>query len=143
MDFDNLYQDIIFDHFKQPRNKADLSSIPEEEALENPSCGDSIKLRVRFSPEGIVETIEFDGHGCAISQASTSMMTERLKGLDRESAQREINDFYTAMQGKPELLQDKDDLESLQGVCKFPARIKCATLAWHAMEIRLHDGKTG
>lgn len=132
---DDLYRRVIMDHYQKPRNKGKL----EDENglvinLNNPTCGDSISLSLQVE-NGIVVDAKFLGEGCSISMSSASMMTEAVKGRTEEEALRLIQIFSDMMQGKePDDSIDLGDIEALQGVCKFPARIKCATLAWKALE---------
>ncbi|TPG69734.1 SUF system NifU family Fe-S cluster assembly protein [Brevibacillus laterosporus] len=132
---DDLYRRVIMDHYQKPRNKGKL----EDESglvinLNNPTCGDSISLSLQVE-NGIVVDAKFLGEGCSISMSSASMMTEAVKGRTEEEALRLIQIFSDMMQGKePDDSIDIGDIEALQGVCKFPARIKCATLAWKALE---------
>jgi len=138
MEFDELYQELILDHYKHPRRKR---AIPEGEALvdeENPVCGDHIRLFWRVE-EGRLRDVAFDGHGCAISMASASMMTERLEGADVETARRLIEAFIGMLRGERAPSDEAmGDLLALEGVREFPMRIKCATLAWHAAEKALN-----
>ena len=131
---DDLYMEIILDHYKSPRNRADLSHIDDDQVHENPSCGDSVKLEIILGDDGRISTARFDGHGCAISTASASLMTERLPGLTPQEATDFINVFLQVLRGDlpPERLEDWGDLAGLGGVAQFPMRVKCATLAWHA-----------
>ncbi|AUM66769.1 SUF system NifU family Fe-S cluster assembly protein [Brevibacillus laterosporus] len=132
---DDLYRRVIMDHYQKPRNKGKLE---DEDGLvinlNNPTCGDSISLSLQVE-NGIVMDAKFLGEGCSISMSSASMMTEAVKGKTEEEALRLIQIFSDMMQGKePDDNIDLGDIEALQGVCKFPARIKCATLAWKALE---------
>ncbi len=138
---DDLYMEIILDHYKSPRNKSDLSHIDDDEALENPSCGDTVKLEVKLGEDGKIASVEFDGHGCAISTASASLMTERLPGKTPEEAKVFIGIFTKVLRGEepPERLEEWGDLAVLGGVVQFPMRVKCATLAWHAAQKNLDD----
>ena len=144
MAFDDLYQEIILDHYRNPRNSADLSSIPDENVHENPSCGDSVKIRVQIDAERKINKVEFEGSGCAISVASASMMTEVLMGNSVDEALRIIGEFQHIMRGEEstDRLRDWGDLEALEGVISFPLRVKCATLAWHAVEVTLERDYT-
>ena len=135
MAFDDLYQEIILDHAKHPRNKEDLDFISDDEVHENPSCGDSIKLAVDFSKDGKLERVRFDGDGCAISTSSASMMTEIVEGKTRDEAKNMTTDFIKIMRKeKDNSLDEWGDIMALQGVIKYPLRVKCATLPWHALE---------
>ncbi|MFT8872494.1 MAG: Fe-S cluster assembly sulfur transfer protein SufU [Sporolactobacillus sp.] len=132
---DQLYRSVIMDHYKNPRNHGHLDELNGTAvSMNNPSCGDKIHVSVSVENGKIVE-VRFDGNGCAISQASASMMTEAMKGLSVEQAHELIYDFSELVQGR----EHNDDLElgdaeALGGVSQYPARIKCATLAWKAME---------
>jgi len=137
--FDDLYQEIVLDHYRSPRNKARLDNVPESMVHENPSCGDSIKLEVTVDDAGKLAGVRFDGRGCAISTASASLMTERLKGLTVEEARAMANRFIRSLRGDDpvETLDDMGDLVAFKGVAQFPVRVKCATLAWHAFLLSL------
>ncbi len=140
-DLDDLYMEIILDHYKSPRNKADLSHISDDDMHENPSCGDSLKLEISMGDDGRIESVRFDGHGCAISTASASLMTERLPGKTPEEARSFIDIFLKVLRGEEPTsrLDEWGDLAVLGGVVQFPLRVKCATLAWHALEKTLED----
>lgn len=132
---DDLYRRVIMDHYQKPRNRG---KIDENEGLivnlNNPTCGDSISLSLKVE-NGIVTDAKYLGEGCSISMSSASMMTEAIKGKKAEEALRLVQIFSDLMQGKDiDDSVDLGDIEALQGVCKFPARIKCATLAWKALE---------
>ena len=99
MAFDDLYQEIILDHYRNPRNTADLSSVPEENVHENPSCGDSVKIRAFVDTNGNIGNVEFEGSGCAISVASASMMTELVLGKNADEALSLIDLFNRIMRG--------------------------------------------
>ena len=132
---DQLYRSVIMDHYKKPRNKGSLDNESVTIDMNNPTCGDRIHLTLKVE-DGIVEAAKFDGEGCSISMSSASMMTELVKGKKVEEAL-ELADIFSKMMIGEEYDMDKYDLgdvEALQGVAKFPARIKCATLAWKAME---------
>ncbi|MED4882455.1 MULTISPECIES: Fe-S cluster assembly sulfur transfer protein SufU [Bacillus] len=136
---DQLYRNVIMDHYKNPRNKGSLENGNLTIDMNNPTCGDRIHLTMNVE-DGKVTDAKFEGEGCSISMASASMMTETIKGKNIETALKLSKIFSDMMQGKdyPEDL-DLGDVEALQGVSKFPARIKCATLAWKAMEKGLKD----
>ncbi|MGG4010696.1 Fe-S cluster assembly sulfur transfer protein SufU [Bacillus smithii] len=136
---DQLYRNVIMDHYKNPRNKGSLENGNLTIDMNNPTCGDRIHLTMNVE-DGKVTDAKFEGEGCSISMASASMMTEMIKGKNIETALKLSKIFSDMMQGKdyPDDL-DLGDMEALQGVSKFPARIKCATLAWKAMEKGLKD----
>ncbi len=135
MEFDDLYQEIILDHYRAPRNKKSLPHIPDELAHENPACGDNVKLDIKINAEDFITDISFDGSGCAINTASTSMMTELLIGKSRGEALEITQQFLNILRGEmsPDLLDSWGDLTSLKHVVSFPVRVKCATLAWNAV----------
>ncbi|MDE3840029.1 SUF system NifU family Fe-S cluster assembly protein [Bacillus methanolicus] len=131
---DTLYRQVIMDHYKNPRNKGVLEDGSLTVNMNNPTCGDRIHLTMKVE-DGKVIDAKFEGEGCSISLSSASMMTQAIKGKKIEEAMKLSKIFSNMMQGK-EYDEDLDlgDIEALQGVSKFPARIKCATLAWKAME---------
>jgi nitrogen fixation protein NifU and related proteins len=138
---DDLYREVILDHYSHPRNRgvADPADVVREGA--NPLCGDEIRVSLRVR-DGLVEDLRFDGRGCSISQASASMMTERLKGHTVGEAARVIAAFKALMHAdhaSAQVPEDLGDLESLQGVRKFPVRVKCATLPWVTLEMALAE----
>ena len=132
---DQLYRSVIMDHYKNPRNKGALEENSVTIDMNNPTCGDRIHLTLKLN-DGIVEDAKFDGEGCSISMSSASMMTQIVKGKKLDEAL-ELADIFSKMMLGEDFDDEKYDLgdvEALQGVAKFPARIKCATLAWKAME---------
>lgn len=138
MSFDNLdalYRQVIMDHYKHPRNRGilDQSSLTVE--MNNPSCGDRIMLSL-YIEEDQVKDIKFEGEGCSISMASASMMTQAIKGKNVEDALKLANIFSEMVMGNEVDAENLElfDIQALQGVSKFPARVRCATLAWEAME---------
>jgi nitrogen fixation protein NifU and related proteins len=138
---DSLYRQVIMDHYKRPRNQGVLSDGNVTVDMNNPTCGDRIRLTMK-EEDGIVKEVMFEGEGCSISMSSASMMTTAIKGKDIETALKLANIFSEIMQGKDyDDSIDLGDIEALQGVSKFPARIKCATLAWKAMEKGLTSQK--
>lgn len=131
---DQLYRTVIMDHYKNPRNKGSLEDGSMTIDMNNPTCGDRIRLTMEVS-NGIVENVKFDGEGCSISMSSASMMTQAIKGEPVEYALKLSTIFSDMMLGKEtDDSIDLGDIEAFSGVTKFPARIKCATLAWKAME---------
>ncbi|WP_342505925.1 Fe-S cluster assembly sulfur transfer protein SufU [Sporosarcina sp. FSL K6-2383] len=131
---DQLYRSVIMDHYKNPRNKGVLADNTVTIDMNNPTCGDVIHLTLQVEND-IVQDAKFEGEGCSISMASASMMTQIVKGKHVDEAGKLAHVFSDLMLGK-ELDDSIDlgDIEALAGVAKFPARIKCATLAWKAME---------
>ena len=142
MSFDNLdtlYRQVIMDHYKKPRNKGMLEDGSMTIDMNNPTCGDRIRLTMKIE-DGKVNDVKFDGDGCSISMSSASMMTQAIKGKDVDTALAMSETFSLMIQGKEyDDEMDLGDIEALQGVSKFPARIKCATLAWKAMEKGLKE----
>ncbi|WP_026694587.1 Fe-S cluster assembly sulfur transfer protein SufU [Peribacillus kribbensis] len=138
---DTLYRQVIMDHYKNPRNKGILDNGNLTVDMNNPTCGDRIRLTMNVDG-GVVKDAKFEGEGCSISMSSASMMTQAVKGKDIDTALKLSSIFSEMMQGN-EYDEDIDlgDIEALQGVSKFPARIKCATLAWKAMEKGLKETK--
>lgn len=137
---DTLYRQVIMDHYKNPRNKGILNDDSLTINMNNPTCGDRIQLTLKVE-DGLVKDAKFEGEGCSISMSSASMMTQAIKGKNIEDALKLSKVFSDMMQGKEYSDDDLDlgDIEALQGVSKFPARIKCATLAWKAMEKGLKE----
>jgi nitrogen fixation NifU-like protein len=132
-----LYTQVIMDHYQHPRNRGELEDADLEEHLLNPLCGDEVTVYANFR-DGKVADVKFGGRGCSISQASASMMTERLSGKNREEAEAEISRFKAMMVGEEEF-PEMDDLAALKGVIQYPSRIKCATLAWTAFQRGLKE----
>ncbi len=128
----DLYTQVIMDHYKRPRNRGEIEGADIEEHLLNPLCGDEVTVYVSFDGDAVAD-VKFGGRGCSISQASASMMTERLMGKSRAGAEAEIADFKAVMRGEKEFPED-DDLAALGGVIQYPSRIRCATLAWDAFQ---------
>lgn len=136
---DQLYRQVIMDHYKNPRNKGVLEDESLTINMNNPTCGDRIQLTLKVD-DGKVTDARFEGEGCSISMSSASMMTQAIKGKSIEDAIKLSKIFSDMMLGKDyDDNIDLGDIEALQGVAKFPARIKCATLAWKAMEKGLNE----
>ncbi|PYI91801.1 MAG: SUF system NifU family Fe-S cluster assembly protein [Verrucomicrobia bacterium] len=135
MDLEELYQEVILDHSRRPRNFGVLENADVLVHGDNPACGDEIHLGVHFGTDGKLQEIKFSGQGCAISQASASMMTMKLKGKSREEAAEMARTFKNLVTGEStDESKSLGDLQLLQGVRKFPQRVKCAMLAWRAVE---------
>ena len=142
-DLEDLYQEIVMDHNRRPRNFKKLENAQRTAEGFNPLCGDQISLYVNVDDDGVIEDIGFEGAGCAISKATASMMTEAIKGKNVDKAEEIFEAFRHMLTRKPEEEYDYEllgDLEILQGVSQFPTRIKCATLSWHTLNSAL-DGK--
>jgi len=139
-ELEELYQEVILDHARKPRNFGDLPDASVRVHGDNPSCGDEIHLAVKFGKEGQLENLMFTGHGCAISQASASLMTMKLKGKSREETDKMVRAFHDLItEGKTPPSGSFGDLQLMAGVRKFPQRVKCAMLAWRAMEQALQQ----
>jgi nitrogen fixation NifU-like protein len=134
-----LYTQVIMDHYRRPRNRGKFEDADLEEHLLNPLCGDEVTVYAAFDGDSVAD-VRFEGRGCSISQASASMMTERLVGKSREEAEKEIRGFKAMMIGEEEF-PETDDLAALKGVIQYPSRIKCATLAWTAFQQGLEGEK--
>ena len=130
----SLYQALILEHYRHPRNKGELADHTVEAAAANPLCGDEVKIQIRLEGDRI-EEIAFEGQGCSISQASVSMMTAQVKGTERSEAIRLAEVFTDMMHDGEDASPDESlgDLRALQGVSKFPRRIRCALLAFEAL----------
>jgi nitrogen fixation NifU-like protein len=138
-ELEELYQQVILDHSRRPRNFGDLPGGVSVHG-DNPSCGDEIDLHVKFAPDGAVEDVKFTGAGCAISQASASLMTTKLKGRPRAEAERLLRAFHQLVTSETEPeTEGLGDLVLMRGVRKFPQRVKCAMLAWRAFEQALRE----
>lgn len=130
-DLRELYQEVIFDHNRRPRNFGALEAATHQADGHNPLCGDQLTVYARVN-DGIVEEVRFVGHGCAISTASASLMTEAVKGMPISEVERLFQDMHAMLtEAHPD--RDLGKLEVLSGVREFPARVKCATLAWHTL----------
>jgi nitrogen fixation NifU-like protein len=131
MSLEELYKEVILDHYRAPRNKGTVEQADIHIHRDNPLCGDEIDLYVDIE-DGKITGISFDGKGCSISQASISMMTEKIKGIAAEDAENLANSFKSMMQGEdPKDEEALGELLALKGVQKYPVRIKCALLGWN------------
>ena len=139
MDLKELYQDIILEHGKSPRNFGKCEKYTHQAKGHNPLCGDQVHVYLKLNDKKKVEDLTFEGSGCAISIASTSIMTELVKGKDLKIAQKIVVDFLNMIRNTKEITSnDLDDdqkikIMSLSGVKQYPMRVKCATLAWHTL----------
>ena len=142
-DLRELYQEVILDHGKHPRNLRALANPTCSAHGRNPLCGDQLTVYLKLDPNGVLEDAAFEGRGCAISVASASLMTELLRGKTEAQARRLFDSFHAMAAGDgdaevpPELADDLDRLQVLAGVRQYPVRVKCATLAWHTMKAAL------
>jgi nitrogen fixation NifU-like protein len=139
MSLHELYQEIILDHGKNPRNFGELEHYTHEAEGFNPLCGDQIRLLVRVE-QGKIEDLKFSGRGCAISTASASMMTQLVKGKTVEDAVALVEKFRRSMMEEGDG-DDMGELGCLSGVKQYPNRVKCATLAWHALKSAVTTGE--
>ncbi len=133
---DDLYRDIILDHYQSPRNRGRLPAPDVATQGTNPLCGDEIELSLRIA-DGRIADVAFQGRGCSISQASASMMTETIKGKSLAEAAEVLGDFKAMMTDKnaPDLdAEEIGELEALQGVKRYPVRVKCAILPWNVLK---------
>lgn len=138
---DDLYRRVIMDHYKNPRNRGTLEDGSVTVNLNNPTCGDRISLQMQVE-DGVVKDARFTGEGCSISMSSASMMTDAVKGKTTEQALALAEKFSSLMKGEDvDFEQDYEDIDALSGVKKFPARIKCATLAWNALRKGIESGQ--
>jgi nitrogen fixation protein NifU and related proteins len=136
----SLYQQLILEHYRKPKNRGELEDSSLEIHLNNPVCGDEIKLQLKIEDGAIVD-VKFSGQGCSISQASVSMMTARVKNKSVTEARELFARFTEMMHGDDEAAKDRKlgDLRALQGVSKFPVRIKCALLGFDALQQLLNQ----
>lgn len=138
-ELDDLYQEVILDHNKSPRNFRVIGGANRRAEGYNPLCGDQVTVFVQVE-DGVIKDISFQGSGCAISKASASMMTTELKGKPESAAHEMFENVHNMLTGEPGGDGGGErvgKLAILSGVCKFPARVKCASLAWHTMESAL------
>lgn len=140
-DYRELYQQLIIDHGRSPRNFGKLDDANHIKEGYNPLCGDQLTVYIK-EKDGLIEAVMFEGDGCAISKASASMMTDALKGKTVAEAENMFSGFHqlVTQSGDPAALKASlGKLVVLSGVAEYPARVKCATLAWHTMDAALHD----
>lgn len=140
----SLYQQLILEHYRSPRNRAELPEKTVEIHMRNPSCGDEIRLQLRIEEDRIADA-RFVGQGCSISQAAVSMMTQLIKGRSLDEADSVAERFKAMMHGDPDPAKDKGmgDLRALAGVSKFPVRVKCALLGFDALQEALKRSGEG
>ena len=139
MNLKELYQEIILDHGKNPRNLRKTENFNKDAKGYNPLCGDKVHVFLKLNENKKIEDISFEGSGCAISMASASIMTDLVRDKEEKEARDLIKDFLDMIKEKPELVtkslseDEKTKLMSLSGVKQYPMRVKCATLAWHTL----------
>ncbi len=139
-ELNELYQEVILDHNKNPRNFREIESPDKFADGNNPLCGDKLKVYVSLENNEIAD-VSFTGSGCAISKASASIMTQTLKGKTMEDASKLFEEFHQMVTGKLDIETDEHNLGKLRifaGVLEFPARVKCASLSWHTVNAALH-----
>ena len=145
MELKELYQDIILDHGKNPRNKGKCKEFNTDAKGHNPLCGDKVHIYLKLNKEQKVDDVSFEGEGCAISLASASILTEIIKNKDYNVVKIIINDFINMIKNEVKIsvnsLDDdqKTTIMSLSGVKQFPMRVKCATMAWHTLSSALNE----
>ena len=139
MNLKELYQEIILDHGKNPRNLRKTQNFNKDAKGHNPLCGDKVHIFLKLNESKKIEDISFEGSGCAISMASASLMTDLVKEKEEKEVENLVKDFLEMIKEKPELTtkslseDEKTKLMSLSGVKQYPMRVKCATLAWHTL----------
>ena len=147
MNLKELYQEIILEHGKNPRNLRKTNNFNKNAKGNNPLCGDNVHVYLKLNDQKKVEDISFEGSGCAISMASASIMTDLIKGKSDNEAKEIIEDFLGMIKENPELKSsilkedDKTKLMCLSGVKQYPMRVKCATLSWHTLVSAMENDK--
>ena len=147
MNLKELYQEIILEHGKNPRNLRKVHKFNKDAKGHNPLCGDNVHVYLKLNGQKIVEDISFEGSGCAISMASASIMTDLIKGKNEHAAKEIVEDFLGMIKENPDLKSEylKDDektkLMCLSGVKQYPMRVKCATLSWHTLTSAMDNSK--
>ena len=149
MNLKELYQEIILDHGKNPRNLRSIDNFNKDAKGHNPLCGDKVHIYLKLNDKKKIDDISFEGSGCAISMASASIMTDLFKGKDEFEVREIVKDFLDMIKEKPELRtkklkeDEKTKLMCLSGVKQYPMRVKCATLSWHTLTSAMDDKKEG
>ena len=147
MNLKELYQEIILEHGKNPRNLGKTHEFNKDAKGHNPLCGDNVHVYLKLNGQKIVEDISFEGSGCAISMASASIMTDLIKGKNEHEAKEIVEDFLGMIKENPELKSEylkedeKTKLMCLSGVKQYPMRVKCATLSWHTLTSAIDNSK--
>ena len=147
MNLKELYQEIILEHGKNPRNLGKAHEFNKDAKGHNPLCGDNVHVYLKLNGQKIVEDISFEGSGCAISMASASIMTDLIKGKNEHEAKEIVEDFLGMIKENPELKSEylkedeKTKLMCLSGVKQYPMRVKCATLSWHTFTSAMDNSK--
>ncbi len=136
----DLYQQVILEHYKKPKNKGKTDPVHRHQKGHNPSCGDTIELTLRLDETGdIIEDAKFEGEGCAIAIASADLMADALKGKQVSEALEMVQRFQSMMKGQAEFPKELRKLNVMAGVAQFPVRIKCANLTWHTLKAALES----
>ncbi|MEO1523507.1 MAG: Fe-S cluster assembly sulfur transfer protein SufU [Cyanobacteria bacterium J06633_2] len=131
----DLYQQVILERYKKPRNRGCTDPVHRFQKGHNPSCGDTIELSLKMTDDGEhIEDVKFEGEGCAISMASVDLMADALRGKTKDEAVEMVSQFQSMMRGEAEFPKDLRKLNVMQGVAQFPVRIKCANLGWHTLK---------
>ncbi len=147
MNLKELYQEIILEHGKNPRNLGKVHEFNKDAKGHNPLCGDNVHVYLKLNGQKIVEDISFEGSGCAISMASASIMTDLIKGKNEHEAKEVVEDFLGMIKENPDLKSkylkedEKTKLMCLSGVKQYPMRVKCATLSWHTFTSAMDNSK--
>ena len=147
MNLKELYQEIILDHGKNPRNLRRTENFNKDAKGHNPLCGDKVHIYLKLNENKKIEDISFEGQGCAISMASASIMTDLVKGKEEFEVKEIVNDFLDMIKEKPELNSkklnndEKTKLMCLSGVKNYPMRVKCATLSWHTLTSAINNSQ--
>lgn len=139
--FDDLYREIILDHYRRPRNRGELAEPTQRVEGVNPVCGDEIHLDLDIE-NGTIKDVSFWGSGCSISQSSASMLTDRLKGCPVEEAERVMQKVRAMLMEGAAPDAEIGDLEALEGVAKLPVRVKCALLSWNVLQEGIRQATT-
>lgn len=140
----DLYQEVILEHNKNPRNFREIEGADKTADGNNPLCGDALRVYVALDGDTVTD-VAFKGSGCAISKASASMMTQAVKGKTKKEAEILFNEFHDMVTGNLDIEAGDDHLGKLKifsGVLEFPARVKCASLSWHTLHAALHDDES-
>ena len=143
-ELNDLYQEVILEHNKNPRNFREVENPDKTAVGNNPLCGDALRVYLNMDGDTIAD-VAFKGSGCAISKASASMMTQSLKGKTREEADLLFDEFHRMVTGSLDAETDENHLGKLKifaGVLEFPARVKCASLSWHTVQAALHGDES-
>ena len=147
MNLKELYQEIILDHGKNPRNLRKTENFNKDAKGHNPLCGDKVHIFLKLNENKKIEDISFEGSGCAISMASASIMTDLVKEKEEKEVENLVRDFLEMIKEKPELTtkslseDEKTKLMSLSGVKQYPMRVKCATLSWHTLTSAINNSQ--